>query len=170
MPRKVEEITIRGRVFKVGALPATRQLLLLPKVSEVASSVISKAAPLLGVLDRGAELSDVAKLLPSLEELGTAIAEKLPGDALVQFTKDLFALTEVQPLEGGPFRPLLTIMDEELSGETLALLELLWFAVKLNFADFGVGLGALMRKATGPSHSAKSGTSHGQFGASSPQG
>lgn len=147
MPRKTVEVTLRGRTFKVSSMPCSRQYRLLPKVTEVVSAVIGKAAPLFDGLTANADMAVLLKALPSIGELGMALAAKLPPDELDALVRELLSNALVKPLDGSPEQLLLPIMDEELSGETKALFELLWIAVKLNYSDFGDGLAALLRRA-----------------------
>lgn len=154
-------------VFALSPMPAMRSFVLQPRVVPIATEVVTLAFGVAReLMDDGATNLDLQALLASdvdLSKVSEAIGKvcaKLPSQELDGLTRDLLAGSTMNgtplfaPVAGGG-----DPIDVLLRGRTLDIWRLLWHAVKVNYWDFFVALGASGRRQSGASPSAGSSTS-----------
>lgn len=140
MARTAEEKTIRGRTFKVWKLPGMRGIKLFYRLSSVVIPSLTRIGGGLAAFDFNADASSLVKFLPEMYQAATFLFEKLPEAEFERLIKELLETATVVPLDGGEEQSLLPIFDEELAGEVGCVLQLVGFALKVNFGNFLPGL------------------------------
>jgi hypothetical protein len=155
------QFTIDGATYHVGPLPPRRALKLGNRVMRVTGPGL---VALIASANGSASLADLdVSALGAV--LHTVFAELSPDeqDAIM-----VELLATVQVVNGDRLVPVLPIFDAHFAARLPAALELMWEALKVNFASFGPALAGLGAKAGAKSNSRGSTTSslNGQSGAS----
>jgi hypothetical protein len=149
MGRKSEEKAIRGRTFRVTQLPGMKGTKLFYRLSAIVIPSLMKAGKALEILDLNADLGELAAVGPELFTAASFLFDKLPEAEFEKLIREMLENATVQPLDGSPEQPLMPIFDEELAGETSTVLQLVAFALKVNFGNFMPGLVARARALQG---------------------
>lgn len=128
MSNETKEREIRGlRVFST-QLPARRAYKLLPKLGNILAPAFSKL--------EGVDLTnleqDISKMAPAFAELFAKLDEAESDDLMESLLYSTSVVVEGKRLDlCNPHE-----IDVAFSGNLLAMMETLWFAVELNFRDF----------------------------------
>lgn len=145
---------IDGRTFEVEQLGAMAGIKMLRRLTAALGPALAK---LVGDAKGGGAVLDrsVSELAGAVE----ALVDRLPEAELESLIK---ALLQGATIDG---KPLLAVMELELAGQTLTILQVVAFAIEVNFGDFFAALGARSARAQAmaiPSPSTMSGTSPGK--------
>jgi hypothetical protein len=172
MARKTEETTIRGRTFKVTQLNGMSGTKFYYRMAGALIPALSKMGTAVRLMDKfgDADVSELADMLPSIGDAANVLFEKLPPEEFERTVKELLSSTTVKPLDGSPEQALMPIFDDELAGEVGTVLQLVAFALKVNFGNFLPALAAQaanLAKVKAGRASKESTTSPGPAGGSS---
>jgi hypothetical protein len=134
--RKTEEKSIGGRVFKVAQLPGMRGAKLFFRLS---SAVVPALARIGGGLGSVSEKSLLEEDVGPFLNAANTLFEKLTEAEFERLVRELLETTTVSRSDL-PEQLLMPIFDEEMAGEIGTLLQLVAFALKVNFGNFMPGL------------------------------
>jgi len=121
----IQERTIDGIAFKVSQLPATRAFHVLHRLGKVVSPALSKAA---SALSPGAGLEGI-----NLSDLASALETFFTSCTTTDLDYFIEQLLFNAVADDALLKP---VFEVKLQGKMGTLLQLLYFAVEVNFSDF----------------------------------
>lgn len=128
---KSEEKTIQGLKFQLGMLPAFQSLEAMPRVLKLVGPAMGGFKTL--ILSGALAAKDRTKIAASAVELLGSLGQADPNE-LVAVARLLLSTCRVQ--EGGKWTELVPVFDVVLQGRMFTVLNLIAWAVQLNYHDF----------------------------------
>ncbi len=142
MGTRSEQRVIGDRTFEVSQLPARRALEMFGRLGRLLGPAAFEAIAKGGNLDPEADV--VEAMLPAIAPAVQTLFGNLPAGELTSIAEALLAPATCD------MKPIVPQMDELFQGQILQLLQVVAFAVEVNYRDFfDAGRGLLARRPKG---------------------